>query len=89
MTANLTMYNKRCFKFCDVNGNQTDVVDCLHDAGVKKATGFNNTSSDSDDEDDGDEGENSGVASIKTMSMSKSGLGLVLVVFTSLAVGTL
>lgn len=82
-TTNITMYNKRCFKFCDVSGNQTDVVECLKDAGVKKAVGYN--SSDSGDE-SGDE--NAGVVSVQ-VSKSKLAVGLALVLLVSLAAGTL
>ncbi|RJE25481.1 hypothetical protein PHISCL_02164 [Aspergillus sclerotialis] len=80
--SNMTIYNKACFKFCNVDGNSDDVVSCMKDAGVKKATAFNTS-----DSDDGDDDETSGVAPVK--SISKSAVGLAVIMLASLAIGTL
>lgn len=74
----MMIYHKRCFRFCDVDANQTDVVSCLKDAGVKKAVGFNST--DTEDESS---------AVVLSRPISKSAIGLAFVLLAGLAVGGL
>lgn len=77
----MTIYSKTCYRFCNVDGNADDVVSCMKDGGVKKAQSFN--TSDSSDDDD----QTSGVSPVK--SISKSAVGLAVIMLSSLALGTL
>ncbi|PLB50892.1 hypothetical protein P170DRAFT_508976 [Aspergillus steynii IBT 23096] len=72
-TTKITLYNKSCAKFCNTSGNTTEVVDCLHDAGLSKATSYHN-----------DDGGKSAAS-----SLSKPAMGLIMMVVGSLVAGTL
>ncbi|KAH8429768.1 uncharacterized protein LDX57_007440 [Aspergillus melleus] len=72
-TAKITLYNKRCARFCNTSGNTTDVVDCLQNAGLTKATSYHN--------------DNGGKSA--AISLSKPGWGLIMMVVGSLIAGTL
>lgn len=77
---NLIIYNKDCFKFCNVPNNQTDVLSCIKDGGVTKVAAYNSSSSDD---------ESSGAIPVSTNMMSKSAIGLAVMMVFSMAFGTL
>ncbi|KAI9924169.1 hypothetical protein ASPWEDRAFT_29749 [Aspergillus wentii DTO 134E9] len=76
-TAKITSYHTNCYKFCSVEANQTEVKTCLTDVGVK-AVAFNKTT-DTD----------TSSAPMRASPMSKSAIGLTLMVLASCAIGTL
>lgn len=82
VTNELTLYNHNCFKFCNTESNQTDVLSCIHEAGATKAAAYNNS--------DGGQtsGADAGFAAASNV-MSKSAVGLAVMMVISMAVGTL
>ncbi|KAE8150669.1 hypothetical protein BDV25DRAFT_139581 [Aspergillus avenaceus] len=69
------LYKKRCFRFCNAYGNSSEIVSCLEDAGVSKATSFHN-----------DKG---GQSSMAAPHLSKPALGLVMMVLMGYVIGPL
>ena len=81
----IQLYNHACFQFCNTPDNQTDVVSCIVDGTTdKKASGFNSSQGgqhEGDTEDDS-------TSSAPVYLMSKSAVGLAVMVGVSILMGT-